>query len=81
MEIPGIDKYAEASALLAWKMAIQRPPMIFDQPDVNKPFQGEHLHPLAWGSKPGKDAKIRYYQYPTLLHGDKVMVKGKVFVS
>ena len=81
LENKDIDIYMEESAFLAWKMAIQRPPMVFTQPDIGQKYQGEKIHPLAWGSKPSSSSKVKYYIYPNLVHGDSIMVRGKVFVS
>ena len=73
--------YMKECCRLGWKMAMQRPQMTFRQPQ-----RGHKLDPkeqeLSWGSDPdGKNACIKYSIYPVLMHGDKLMVKGRVFVK
>ena len=62
-------------------MVLQRPPMRFDDSQTRQPWKDDRNLELAWGSDPNApNATIRYYKMPRLLHGDKQMVKGSVFV-
>lgn len=78
--------FLESCVKLAWKMALQSPPVIFSMDGVNKkwdmsgPLQRSDLY---WGSVIPKDRKpvIDYYVYPMLYQGERLLVKGKVLVS
>lgn len=61
-------------------MVIQRPQMKFSKEGEGQKYR-ETSQELQWGSNPvGNSAKVKYYVYPLLYHGDKLMTKGKVFV-
>ena len=55
--------------------------MCFDASTMGQRWNNDPFLELAWGSDPNdQDAVIQYYKGPKLLHEDKVMVKGTVFV-
>ena len=79
--LPGkpVDDYIESVARLTWKMVIQQPQMKFSIEGEGQKYC-DTIQELQWGSNPvGKSAKVKYYVYPLLYHGDKLMSKGKVF--
>ena len=81
---PELKIYIESSARLAWKMALQRPPMRFDTSKEDQLWtkSEENELDLVLGSEPKQQgAKIQYYLSPVLIHGDQIMAKGKVFVN
>ena len=81
LDDPAIKDYLRECARLAWKMVIQRPAMTFDVRGQGQKCSLNDLE-IAWNSDPHTPgAVLRYYQYPTLRHGGKVMVKGTVFMN
>ena len=81
LQIEDVNDYIADSVRIAWKMALQRPPMTFDTSDTGKQWSKDMFLELMWGSDPkASDAVIQYYKTPKLFHAGKTMTKGSVFV-
>ena len=69
-------------AALAWKMAIQKPPMFFEASRVGEDWIEDGYAELMPGSNPkARSAKIVYYKHPALVFNDETLVKACVFVN
>ena len=69
--------YLKESIDLSYKMAIQRPPMEFSLEGIGRPWN-EKTQDLNWGTKKEPNSVVELYVHPVLLHGGKLMTKGKV---
>ena len=74
-----VIEYISSGLRLCWKMAIQRPPMVFRTSDK---YLGDKFQELYWKSE---DPKTEHptklcHVFPMLYHGQSLMVKGKVYL-
>ena len=83
VQSPAMRDYVTQTALLCWKMVLQRPPMTFECCEVGTKWsvEVEKRFELAWGSEKSKTSIVRHTVLPALRHGSSVMAKGKVFVQ
>ena len=76
-----VYQFFKESVRIAWKMAIQRSPMVFSARGIGQKWTQQSNLELIWGSNPNSpNAVIQYFKGPTLFHARNVMVKGTVFV-
>ena len=76
-------EYLNQAARLCWFMALQRPQMTFKLAEEKVIWEDgmEKSFEIAWGSTKGHEAEIKYNLNPMLMHGKRMMARGKVFID
>ena len=77
MAFPGVQKYVRKSAVLCWKMALQRPKMWFKSAKQDEKYDETTQDPF-YGSKDPFKHRVLYTVKPALYHGDALNIKAKV---
>ena len=81
-DLAEVTDFIQEMARLAWKMAIQVPPLNFDASQMGDTWTEDgSLEAVPGPKSSGGGAVIQYYKAPKLMHGHVVLVKGSVFVQ
>ena len=76
--------FAESVCRLAWQMALQQPAMSWDVSGMGKKPDEDRQDVLPSKDMEERESdgnKVIHYLEPTLIHGDQILLKGRVVVE